>query len=208
MGVLRYAITEGRLRNAADGSAFEAVTARCEELARDGVEYVLVREKALDAGALVRVCRAVKAVCGGTRVLVSGRADVALAAGLDGVHLSAAPGELTPAQVRRVMPEAYVTVACHSLDEIVQARDAGSDAVLFGPVFGKTVDGVEVVAGVGLERLREACGLGADVFALGGVTAGQAEACAAAGAVGVAGIRLFFEQDLTCAGVGSSVKEC
>jgi thiamine-phosphate pyrophosphorylase len=66
--------------------------------------------------------------------------------------------------------------------------------VLFGPVFGKTLDGVEVVAGVGLEGLREACGVAGEmpVLALGDVTAGNAVSCVDAGASGVAGIRMFF----------------
>jgi thiamine-phosphate pyrophosphorylase len=64
---------------------------------------------------------------------------------------------------------------------------------LFGPVFEKRVEGIVVVAGVGLERLREACAAagGIPVLALGGVTWESAERCVAAGAAGVAGIRLF-----------------
>ena len=192
--MLRYAITTGSLRNAADETRVRALVGQCRGLAEAGVDTLLVREKELAAGALVAVCRQVKAVAGRTRVLVSGRADVALAAGLDGVNLGAAAGELTPGQVRQVLAGAWVSVSCHTLDEVARAVDGGASAVLFGPVFGKVVAGREVVAGVGLEALGVACrAAGAvPVLALGGVAEGSAAACVAVGAVGVAGIRMFF----------------
>jgi thiamine-phosphate pyrophosphorylase len=132
-----------------------------------------------------------------TRILVAGRPDVAMAVYADGVHLSAAPGELTPGQVRRLMPEAFVTVSCHGLAEVERARDGAASAILFGPVFGKTVAGVEVAAGIGLKALRQACAAAGDVpvWALGGVTETNSEDCVAAGASGVAAIRMFFSSE-------------
>ena len=191
----RYAITDGSLTFSPGREAVAALAARCGELAREGVEYILVREKQLAAGELAVGCReillAVRASGAGTKVLVAGRVDVAAAVGADGVNLSGAVGELTALQVRQVMPGAFVTVSCHSLADVVRAGQTGADAVLFGPVFGKTVDGVEVVPGVGLEALQEACGVGIPVFALGGVSEGNSDACIQAGASGVAGIRSF-----------------
>ncbi len=159
---------------------------------------MLLREKHLAAGALAALSRtliaAVRETTGSTQVLIAQRLDVAIASAADGVHLSAAIGELTVEQVRRLMPSAFVSVSCHSLAEVERARAAGASAVLFAPVFGKTVDGVEVVAGLGLERLREACAAAGamPVFALGGVTEANAESCVEAGAAGIAGIRMFF----------------
>ena len=165
--------------------------ARWGAVLAEGVDFLLVREKGLEAGALVRVCRGVQGLAGGARVLVSGRADVARAAGLAGVHLSAA-GELTVGQVRMVMPGAYVSVACHTVGEVERAYSDGADAVLFAPVFGKWVDGREVVRGVGLQALAEACRVGVGVFALGGVTAAHEAACVAAGGGGDCGDSYFF----------------
>jgi thiamine-phosphate pyrophosphorylase len=185
----RYAITNGTVSVSNAG----AIAARCAELAEDGVDFLLVREKQLPAGELAVVCRAILAAAGGrTRVLVAQRVDVAIAVGAAGVHLSARAGELTPAQVRRLMHDPFVSVSCHTVAEVRRAAEDGADAVLFGPVFGKTVDGVEVVGGVGLERLREACAMGVPVFALGGVDEATAEQCVVAGASGIAGIRTFF----------------
>ena len=160
------------------------------------MDFILIREKHLAAGVLAALAREVIAAVrgAGTRVLVARRVDVAVAVGADGVHLAGPAGELTPGQVRQVMPGAFVSVSSHAVTEVERAREGGANAVLFGPVFGKTVDGVEVVGGVGLERLREACAAAGEmpVFALGGMDAGNATSCVEAGASGVAGIRMFF----------------
>jgi thiamine-phosphate pyrophosphorylase len=213
--VLRYAITDGSLsgklqhesvrqpaRQSAEPSVGDSIlelSLRCRELASEGVEFLLLREKDLAAGELAQICwRIVDEVAvSGTKVLVARRLDVALACGADGVHLSAAPGELTVKQVREVFPSAVVSVSCHTLDDVRRAH--GASMVLFGPIFGKTVDGVEVVAGVGLERLQQACLAAGQmpVFALGGVTEANAADCIAAGAAGVAAIRMFFAERAT-----------
>jgi len=194
----RYAITDGRLWFSPGRDAAERLALDCAALAADGVDFILMREKKLAAGELASVCRtvlqSVRAAGTGTRLLVAQRLDVAIAVGADGVHLSGQPGELTALQVRELMPEAYVSVSCHSLAEVVRARKMGASAVLFGPVFGKRVDGVEVTEGVGLEALREACEVAGEipVFALGGVGPRNASWCVEVGASGVAAIRMFF----------------
>ena len=196
--VLRYAITEGLQQAGRNGTDpdLEPLLARCDELARDGVDFLQLREKRLPAADLARLARQVVERVRGTgmRVIVSGRADIVLAAGAHGVHLSGQAGELSVKQARIVLPEAFVSISCHSRDQVAAARAMGADAILFAPVFGKTVNGVEVVRGVGLAALREACEAAAQppVFALGGVTMENAADCIAAGAAGIAGIRMFF----------------
>jgi thiamine-phosphate pyrophosphorylase len=169
----------------------------------DGVDFVQLRAKSLDAGVLAKLARVILAdiaeVPGTkTRLLINGRADVAVAVGAAGVHLTAHPDELTPAQARRVFalagrPAPVISISCHTLDEVQRARQAGVDLVLFGPVFEKRVHGEQASAGVGLEALREACVAAGQVpvLALGGITQQLVEACIRAGAAGVAGIRLF-----------------
>ena len=124
-------------------------------------------------------------------------------AGAAGVHLTARPDELTPAEVRRRFallgaPPPIVGVSCHTLEQVQRADAGGADLILFGPVFEKRVAGVVVVAGVGLDDLRAACAASAaaPVLALGGVTRGNAPLCLQAGAAGVAGIRLFDDAEL------------
>ena len=180
--MIRYAITEGQ------GPRVEG-----QQVSFD---YVQLRAKDVDGGELL--ARAERLVADGATLLVNGRADVAVAAGAAGVHLTARREELTVAQVRAVFaaagrPTPVVSVSCHTLEEVVRAREAGADLILFGPVFEKRMDGEVVVVGVGLERLREACEVAGrvKVLALGGVTEENAAECLEAGAAGVAGIRLF-----------------
>ena len=202
--MIRYAITDGA-RFGADAAAGADPKARLAGLVADaarwadlGVDFVQLREKTLGGSELLRLASAMVGVFreqgGTTKLLVNGRADVALAAGADGVHLTASADELTVEQVRRVFGEAaVVSVSCHSVEEVRRARKMGADLVLFGPVFGKSVEGSLVVEGVGLEALREACEVagGVKVLALGGVDAENAADCVEAGAAGIAGIRLF-----------------
>lgn len=193
--MLRYAISEGNLSHTDDADA-QRLIARAAELARTGVDFILLREKHLNAAQLTSLTRCVVALNRetATRIIVPGRADIALAGGAAGVHLSSAPGELTPHQVRTVFSKAWISVSCHSIDEVIRAHHNGADAILLAPVFGKTVGGVEVVPGLGLDLLRQACRAAGQtpVLALGGVSTHTAPSCLDAGAAGIAGIRMFF----------------
>jgi len=189
------------LKCAITGGEGWSVMEHVRRWAREGVQYVQLREKQMEAGELVKLAVAMLAVLresGETKLLVNGRPDVAVAAGADGVHLTAQVGELTVEQARTVFVSAgagkpVISVSCHTLYEVRQSVNEGVDLILFGPVFEKRVDGEMVGKGVGLQKLQEACGAAdrTPVLALGGVTWPRAELCLEAGACGVAGIRLF-----------------
>jgi thiamine-phosphate pyrophosphorylase len=158
-----------------------------------GVDMLQIREKDLPAGELYRLTMQVLDLPNphGTRVLVSSRADVALAAGAHGVHLPAnAPA---PAEVRRIAPAGFkVGVSCHTLEEARRAGGEGADFAVFGPVFDP-LSKAGIAPPAGLEGLRQACGASPiPVLALGGITAERALECAGQGAAGVAAISLFL----------------
>jgi thiamine-phosphate pyrophosphorylase len=186
--MVRYAITD---RSFQPGQA--------ARWAAEGVDYVQLRDKTLDAGALATLARQVLAELGTrTRLLINGRADVALATGADGVHLTSHPDELTPTQVRQLYaqasrPQPTISVSCHTLTEVTQAHTAAADLILFGPVFEKRIARQLIRDGSGLTLLTEACraAAGTPVLALGGITHQNTDACLAAGAAGIAAIRLF-----------------
>jgi thiamine-phosphate pyrophosphorylase len=195
--MIRCAITDGSRFGADADARFAGLMADAARWAKAGIEFVQLREKAIDAGELLRVgegmVRIFREYGGVTKLLVNGRVDVAVATGADGVHLTSAEDELTAEQVRRVFPGAMVSASCHSLADVERARDGGVDLILFGPVFEKRVDGRVVVEGVGLEVLRKACVASGEVpvLALGGVTDNNIAVCLDASAAGVAAIRLF-----------------
>jgi thiamine-phosphate pyrophosphorylase len=197
--VRRYAITDRSL-SASDDASFSALIRQTERWADKGIDYLQLREKDLPPATLAGLSRRILEALGGsdTKLLISSRLDIAVATVAHGVHLTAAPGELTPAQVREVyaaahLPRPVVSVSCHSVAEVELARNE-ADLILFAPVFHKSIAGEIITPGQGLDALRAASVAAAPmpVYALGGVTWENADACLEAGAAGVAGIRLFY----------------
>jgi thiamine-phosphate pyrophosphorylase len=163
-----------------------------EANASRGVDWVQIREKDLAARDLVALTRqAVARVAPyGSRVLVNGRLDVALAAAAHGAHLpSHAPA---PSDLRPAAPAGFlIAVSTHTLDEVRRAEREGADFVVFGPVYPtSSKPGLEDIPG--LEGLRAACrAVDMPVAALGGIAPGRVASCADAGASAVAGISMF-----------------
>jgi thiamine-phosphate pyrophosphorylase len=165
--------------------------------ARAGVPLVQLREKNLSARVLYELAaRAAEVTRGtGTRLLVNDRADIARAAGADGVHLTAR--SLGASVVRRAFGEDFlIGVSAHSLEEARAARDGGANFALFGPAFD-TPSKRAYGPPLGLERLAEAARALAPfpVLAVGGVTRANFARTLASGARGVAAIRLFADAE-------------
>lgn len=192
--MLRYAITHRKIVSVQEQEARHALMAQAKRCAASGIDYLQLREKDLAPSELVSLAREIRTAIAGsqTKLLMNSRLDVALAAGADGLHLTSAPGELTPSQARKVLPLATISVSCHTLEDV--RRSSGADLILFGPVFEKSVLGEQVAPGTGLDLLRQACLAAGStpVLALGGVTAENSQACLQAGAAGIAAIRLFL----------------
>jgi thiamine-phosphate pyrophosphorylase len=211
---LLYYITN-RSQLSGDGPARRrALLAKVAEAAHAGVDYIQLREKDLGGRELEMLARdALSAVRNSvslrtenrerrTRLLINSRADVALAAGADGVHLRSE--DISPEEVRHVWalcgarPPARekpsIAVSCHGLDDVDRAQKSGVDFAVFAPVFGKS--NAPGAPPAGLAALQKACRAQIPVLALGGVTLENAASCLLAGAAGVAGIRLFQENNI------------
>ncbi len=178
--------------------AFDAVVRQVRWAAASGIDLVQVRERDLSGAALEQlVARCVQAAQGTrTRVLVNDRADVAVAAGADGVHVPASG--LDAARLRGLLPPAFVIGrSVHSAEEAAAAEARGGlDYVILGTVF-PTVSkpGLDRPAGIDeLVRAAAACRR-LPVLAIGGVTMRTIAAVAAAGAAGIAAIGLFSGPD-------------
>jgi thiamine-phosphate pyrophosphorylase len=159
------------------------------------VSLIQIREKSLNARALYELtARAVSITRDSkTRLLVNDRADIARAAGADGVHLTTK--SLPAVVVRRMFgAEFLIGVSTHSVAEARAARSGGADFVVFGPVF-ETESKREFGAPQGLEKLRAVTMELQEfpVLAIGGVSLENAAACFEAGAKGIAAIRLLSD---------------
>jgi thiamine-phosphate pyrophosphorylase len=207
--MLRYAITSRRLFPGDDAQQQNALIRQCDRWGTEGIDFIQLREKDLPAAYLANLARqiveALQATRSSTKLLINSRSDVAIATAADGVHLTAAPAELAAAQIRQLYAFAalrppVISISCHSLSEVERGRQSDVDAILFGPVFEKSSGekssgGQRIADGVGLEQLHAACAAAGPIplYALGGVDRKTAPACLAAGAAGVAGIRLFHD---------------
>jgi thiamine-phosphate pyrophosphorylase len=211
--LLLYYITDRTQFPGTESQRRERLLKKISEAAVAGVDYLQLREKDLsgreleslakEAAQLIRESRS------NTGLLINSRTDVALAAEAHGVHLTS--NDISPQDVRKIWREAQahvqpiIAVSCHTEAEVIAAesafdrvaadvhvRPAHADFVVFGPVFEKR--GATETAGI--DQLRQVCRHRIPVLALGGVTTQNAHLCIEAGAKGIAGIRLFQENDV------------
>lgn len=203
MALQLYYITDRRLFPGDPQEQEQRLLAKIAECAAAGVEYVQLREKDLKVRALENLALKAMAALGGsrTRLLINSRTDVALACGAHGVHLPA--NDLAASEVRSIFARAgrsdpVIGVSAHSIHEVASAEAHGASFAVFGPVFEKGGSANRE----GLEQLWRICHRAEaaqppmPVWALGGVTLENAQQCAAAGAAGIAAIRLFQQNDV------------
>ncbi len=190
-----YLITSGATDHTTTPASVEFVrlVALVQAAVSAGVTLIQFREKLLRPCVLYELTAQAAASTHGsaTRLIVNDRADIARAAGAAGVQLTAQ--SLTADIVRRTFgPDFMIGVSTHTLSEAQAARDAGADFVVLGPIFdtpAKRAYG----APLGLEQLHAAASALAPfpVIAIGGVTRANMSDALAAGASGIAAIRLF-----------------
>ena len=210
-GMQLYAITDRTLLPGTEQQQRDGIVELARKWTRAGVDYIQIREKDLDERELLelaeQVMKAVREESARTRVLLNGRAQIALNSGADGFHLVGDAPEGAAQQGRnlfvRAGREVVVSYACHSRENVLKAKaesqrdvhaTAANTLILYAPVFEKATPN-ERLPGRGLEALKDAVEAAKPipVFALGGVTRQNAASCIWAGARGVAGIRLFLE---------------
>lgn len=192
-------VTDRRALSAPAGWSREmALVERIRDAAYAGVDWVQIREKDLDGGPLYDLVSAAIAAIRGSavKVLVNDRLDVAWTAGASGVHLgenSLPAADAVRAKRQAGLADFMVGASCHSPEAARRAADEGADYLFFGPVF-VTPSKAAFGAPQGVERLAGVCrSVAIPVLAIGGITTENASACLAAGAAGVAAIRLFQE---------------
>jgi thiamine-phosphate pyrophosphorylase len=194
-----YLITD---RRATAGRPLDVVVARALAGAADagaspGTVAVQLREKDLDARALLDLARPLRAItqAHAAAFYVNDRVDVALAAGADGVHLGGT--SMRPADVASIAPSLGTAVSAHAAADLAQGADSTNlRFAVLGPIF-ETPSKRSYGAPLGLGVLAATCSTVArvPVLAIGGVTVENARACVDAGATGIACIRAVLTAD-------------
>lgn len=107
------------------------------QLAIDGgADTIQLRDKTRSTGELVEIARGIAALCkpAGVLFVVNDRADIALAAGADGVHLG--QNDLPVSAARRILGDGMIIGGSAStLEEALEAQQQGADYVGFGHIY-------------------------------------------------------------------------
>jgi thiamine-phosphate pyrophosphorylase len=211
-------VTDRRSLSAPAAALGSALAKKIAAVSAAGVDWVQIREKDLPARQLATLTREAIARTRGVgsgrsaRIIVNDRLDVAVTEGAGGVHLGEAG--LPVADVAKWVnrSESGVVVSdhvaasqfpvsasgdfligasCHSLDGAKAAVRDGAEYIFFGPVFA-TPSKAKFGEPQGVEKLAAVCSeVLVPVIAIGGITLENAGECIAAGATGIAAIRLF-----------------
>ncbi len=160
-----------------------------------GVDMVQLRDKAAPGGSLLRQALALREITRGRALLlVNERADIALAASADGVHL----GEMAmPTDETRAIlgPDAVIGRSVHSVPGALRAALSRPDFLLVGTMFATRSHPGEEPSGPGLLTRIASAGVAVTMLGIGGIAAHNVADIIAAGAAGIAVITGILAQE-------------
>ena len=175
-----------------------SLAAVASELRAAGITLLQYRDKNGSPQQILRACAILRHAftssdCG---LILNDRADLAILAGFDGVHVG--QGDLSPEDARRIVgPDRIVGVSTHTYEQIRLADQSCADYIAIGPVFvTRTKRKPDPV--VGLEGVRRARALThKPLVAIGGLTRHNARSVADTGANSIAVISALFADGQT-----------
>ena len=171
-----------------DGSALGSDPVRfAAALFAAGVDWIQLRDRLLQDEPLYRLARALALAAHDQpdrRVLVNRRADIALAARADGVHLGF--DAIDSKSARALLGEdAWIGASLHSPDEIEAAAGSCLSYAHLAPIWDPISTPASRPA-LGLEALARATAFGLPVLAQGGLDTARARLAIETGAAGIA----------------------
>jgi thiamine-phosphate pyrophosphorylase len=162
-----------------------------------GVDIVQLREKGLEAAEELALLEVFTAACArhGALLAVNDRADVALAAGADVLHLG--QDDLPVAAARRILgPGPVIGRSSHSLEQAAAAAaEAGVDYFCAGPLWETPTKAGRPGTGLGLLSAVDELGTARPWFAIGGISLERLDSVLAAGATRVVVVRALTQAD-------------
>lgn len=168
-------------RNVTSGDLVERVT----EAVLGGVDLVQLREKDLSDERLLELAGTLlEAIRGRAKLIVNESAEVALAAGAQGIQLGEAGPPVSEAR-KTLGSDALIGRSVHSLQSATQAKADGADFLLVGTMFASRSHPGEAPSGPGLMR-EVSADTRVPLIGIGGITPENAGEVIKAGASGVA----------------------
>lgn len=151
---LIYLITDGKMTVENFAEKLPETLKLIENAVLNEIPLIQLREKQLSAKLLFNLALQVVRITknSAAKLLINDRADIALAAGADGVHLTS--GSLSAQIIRENFPPDFIIgVSTHSIEKAEIAKREGADFAVLGPVFYSPNKGKPL----GLNTLRQAC---------------------------------------------------
>lgn len=177
-----YLITDRKLL--ASGYTLPAAI---EESLKGGAGAVQLREKDVGTKELLHVAYELRDITKRyrARLFISGRVDIALAVGADGVHLGVSDIPVHAAR-KAAGDDMLIGASAHSVSEAKKAEEEGADFVTLGPVY-ETPSKMRYGRPVGLQvvvKVKEEVSV--PIFAVGGIKKERVGEVVKAGAYGIA----------------------
>ena len=157
-----------------------------EACCRGGARLVQLRAKEDSSAALLALAERMVAAAHrtGAAIIVNDRADIALMAGAEGVHVG--QDDLPVDALGAILgPEKIVGLSTHSREQIDRGLASAASYLAVGPIF-ETSTKVTGYSARGLDLVAYAAGRGKPVVAIGGITLARARQVVDAGASGLA----------------------
>ena len=142
-----------------------------------GVRALQIREKDLNPNDLLALALEVKPLVQRyhAKLFINDRADIAVMAGADGVHLTET--SIQAREVKNSFPDLIVGVSTHSIEGARRAETQGADFITFSPIY-ETPSKANYGPPQGLDLLRQATqAVRLPVLALGGITLHRVPEC-------------------------------
>lgn len=156
-----------------------------KELISGGAKIIQLRDKTTGKKELLPMAREMRELCARHNVLfiINDYLDLALAVEADGLHLG--QDDLPVKEARRLLPvDVLLGCSVHTVEQAVGARQDGADYLGVGAIYTTSSKDSTVIGIEGLKQVRQAVKM--PLVAIGGINAGNAADCIAAGASAVA----------------------
>ena len=167
-----------------------------EQALKGGVTCIQFRDKQLENDAFLREAKKMKVLCEKYHVplIINDHVDIAVRCGADGVHVG--QKDMEAKEVRKLVGEKMIIgVSARTVEQAIQAEQAGADYLGVGAVFGtSTKMDAEKIS---LERLKEICqAVKIPVVAIGGVQKDNFPELAGTGVAGAALVSAIFSAQI------------